>query len=445
MNKKIRQILLIIFIAYLVLFNKSIMPTRREISDLSLVKVVGLDIINEGIYKVQHTNVRSDVANPSTPSTTSSASNSSTAGGSSSSSSDSGSGSPSSSDSEEKNYKLFSVKAATFADAVRSFQTYTDKNLTGSHVLFFLLGEDFAKTGVNLGIDFNTRDYEVRATSTIYITKGTSAYDFLYEATKGTFDVDAKLKSMEENLDAKSISYKTTMLDVEKMIFGCDGTGLIPAIQIINNEEIKNQQKENPAKSNSIIDKQTAISVSDDVFFDYFGYAIIKDKKLAGYLDKEESLTSNILMNKAKGFNINIYLNGDDRVVTGITTSTTKYDFTLSKEGNIEEIKIKTSFRCNVEEVYMENYKFDESFINELQDKQDEQIKVRIEDIINKLKDYDADFLKIRDIFRSAHPYIYRNIEDKWMEQVKNAKISVDVESIIRRTYDFNAVDQEER
>jgi hypothetical protein len=311
MNKKIRKVVFIIFILSVVLWNKVVMPSKREISDLALIKVVGLDIINEGIYKVQHTNVRTDTSSSNTSSFQPS-------GGSSSGKSSSGGSSSQSQTNEIKNNKLFSVKAATFSDAVRTFQTYTDKTLTGSHVLFFIIGEDFAKNGIDLGLDFNERDYEIRSNSIIYITKKSSSYDFLYKATQSTYDVDQKLASMDKNNDAKSISYKTTILDVQKILYSPDGCGLIPSIEIIDNEKNKNLQQADPSTSpnNSIIDRQTAIAVSDDTLFDFSGYGIIRDKKLIGYLDREESLTANILTNKALGFNINIYLNNDERAVT---------------------------------------------------------------------------------------------------------------------------------
>jgi hypothetical protein len=73
-----------------------------------------------------------------------------------------------------------------------------------------------------------------------------------------------------------------------------------------------------------------------------------------------------------------------------------------------------------------------------LEVKQNEQIKVRIENLFNELKKSKTDFLGIRNIFKSAHPYKYRELKENWIEQILNAKITVQVDSVIRRSYDVN-------
>ncbi len=448
MNKKIRQITIIIIFAILILFNNTVMPVKNELSDLDLIKVVGLDVINEGIYKVQHTNVKVNDTDQSSSGGGGGSSGGGSSGGQSSQGQGQGQGqSGNKIEENEENDKIFSVKAATFSDAVRAFQTYTNKNMSGSHVKFFLFGENLAKNDISESIDFNVRDYEVRKNALVFITKGTSARDFLDEATRGSYPVDEKLQSMTKNNEAKGVSYKTTLTDALRIISSCSGAGLIPTIKIIDNEEIKNSQKEDPRQdtSNSIIDKQTAIPITDDIFFDYDGFGVIKDGKLIGYLDREQSFTANLLTNKLQGSNINIYLGENQTVSCGITLSLTKYKFKFDENDNISEISINTMFRDNIEDIYAKDYKIDDKFIKDLEKKQSQQIKARIEDLITKIREFNADFLNIKDVFKQSHPYKYRKIEDKWNEQLMNAKITVEVESNIQRTYDITGLYTEEK
>lgn len=445
MNKKIRQVTMIVIFAILILFNNTVMPVKNELSDLDLIKVVGLDTINEGIYKIQHTNVKVNETDQS-----SSGQSGSSGGNSTSSESGQSKGqgqSEGKAEENEENDKIFSVKAATFSDAVRAFQTYTNKNMTGSHVKFFLLGEELAKNDISESIDFNVRDYEVRKNALVFITKGTSAYDFLDEATRGTYPIDEKLQSMTKNNEAKGISYKTTLIDALKIISSCSGAGLIPTVKVIDDEALKNSQKEDPSSntSNTTIDKQTALPITDDIFFDYDGFGIIKDGKLIGYLDREQSFTANLLMNKLQGSNINIYLGDDETVSCGITLSLTKYKFLFDENDNISEIAIDTMFRDNIEEINAKDYTINDAFIKDLEKKQSEQIKTRIEDLIYKVKEFNADFLNIKDIFKQSHPYKYRKLEDKWIDQLMNADIKIKVESNIQRTYDITGLYPEEK
>lgn len=423
MGKKIIKISFLIMILSIIIWNNKIMPVRKELTDQYLVKVNGMDIINDGIYKAEKTLVELGEKSKSSSSATSSKS-SGTSGGST--------------ENVNKSNKNISIKAVSFAEAVKSIQTYTDKTIAGSHIRYFILGEELAKQDIEFGMDFDIRDYEVRTNAEVYIAKGSSAKDFLNKATTGSYEIDEKLKGMEKNNESKGVSYKTTIIDMLKIFQRDDGAGLIPTLKIIDNETEEKQDTTNLTNdsSNTKIDKQTAQVETKDILFDFSGYGIIKNKKLIGYLDREESITSNILLNQFEGTNINIILDNNETVTCLIRTPKVKYKF-LFDNNKLKEVIITCNFKSNIEEVNTAKNIFTAQMLLDLEKKQSEQIKSRIENIIKREIEYNTDFLDMSVKLKKSHPYKYMNIKDNFIEELKNAKITVEVNSFVRRTYDY--------
>jgi hypothetical protein len=213
--------------------------------------------------------------------------------------------------------------------------------------------------------------------------------------------------------------------------------GLIPALEIVGDGVATPQDPSYKIDvDNSVIDKQNTIIDSPDILFDFAGYGVIKEKKLVGYLDREQSITCNILTNKFKGGNINVVLDDNEVIACLIADTKVKYKFKIN-QNKIEEINIMLNFKGNLEEVYTHKDIFTPKMLAEIAEKQSQQMKSRIQDIIDKVKEYDCDFLGIATQLKQTHPYKYISIKDNFMEQFKNAKINIEAYSSVRRTYDY--------
>lgn len=420
--KKIARAPIIIFIIITVffgVFNKEIMPGRKELTKLELVKVIGMDKVNDGKYRIEETVVR--VESPQQKSSNSKSGGTST----------------------KEKPRVFTTKAVTFSDAIRSFQTYVNKVMAGSHISCMLLGEDFCKNDLSTYLDFNIRDYEVRLNSHIYVTKNSTAKEFLNKTVNSEYSIDEKIISMEESNDGKGVSHDTSLMNVLSVLAKEDSCGLIPTLEIIYNKD--SEQKESTEKSsNNIEDFQTAIVEPDkeaETFFDFGGFAIIHKRKLAGYLDREESITTNILKNRLQGTNMNIELNKDEILSFTILDTNTKYDFKFDGD-KLSEVIIKTSLKANFEEINSKNEVFCSKKIDEFENKISDQMKKEIEKIIEKIKEVKCDFINIEDSARIKHPYKYKKIKDNWVDELVNAKITIEAQTKIVRTYDVLKVDQ---
>lgn len=412
-SNRIQVVIFILLIVGFASFNKLIMPNRKELTELELTKVIGMDRIDDGKYRVEQTIVRIKTEEAS-----------------------SASGSKGGNSNKDKP-KIFSVRGVTFSDAIRSFQTYIDKSLSGSHIKYMLLGEDFCKNDITLGIDFNARDYEVRLNANVYITKKSSARDFITKVVNNEYGLDDKLKSMEKNNEAKNVSYNTSLLQLLSMLARKDSCGLVPTLEIISPEG--DTEPSNDEESSQNIQDFQSPSVdkeeSSETFFDFSGYAIIKERKLIGYLNREESITCNILKNNPGGTNVNIDM-GDNNVISlAMLIANTGYKFIFDGD-KLSEVIIDIEVKSNFEEISIPEDVLKSEKIIELQEKQSEQIKREIEKIVEKLKEYKCDFISMNDMAKIQHPYKYEKIKDKWSEELINAKFTINVKTKILRTYD---------
>lgn len=413
-TKKLKGIVFSILCIGIIAFNKDIMPVRKEITELELSKTIGMDSINEGKYRFEQTVARLyyQKANAKIPESIEDG------------------------DIAEE----FSVKFVTFNDGIRSFQTYTEGSLTGAHLRFFLLGEEMLKGDESLGVDFNLRDPEVRLNAGVYIIKDMKAKEFINKVQNKVYSIDKKIVSMEKNNEAKSVSDKLSVLEFMNILLEEEIGGLIPTLKTIPSEE--EQKKEYGTKKNYF---ESAIMVPDksnEVFFDFGGYAIIQNSVIIGYLDRSDSTTTNIIKNTAKGTNMNIETDDGGMISFGIIKTKTDISFEFDRD-KLKKVIIKSKVHSNFDEVITKENVFTSEKIKELIIKQEIHMKEAIEQVIKQMVEYKCDFLGIKEKARMKHPYKFKKMESNWNEELCNAEFEVITKCNIDRTYDILALKYE--
>lgn len=250
--KKIRKIIIYIIIFGFAAFNNKIMPERKELTELELTKVIGMDKINEDINKVQQTIVRVPIEEQSGKSEGGSASSGGTSGG-------------------EESSKILTVKGISFSDVIRTFQTYANKRLAGSHIKFMILGENMCNEELIPNLDFNFRHYDVRLNADIYIAKESSAEDFLVSTTKNSYNLDEKIANMENNNSTKSVSNETTIIELMSKLAEKDSTVLVPTLEVISEkgEQKTDEQKEEADGVGGFKSAEIDSKNSTETFFDF--------------------------------------------------------------------------------------------------------------------------------------------------------------------------------
>lgn len=257
--KKIRKILIFIIIFGFAAFNNKIMPERKELTELELTKVIGMDKINEDINKTQQTIVRVPIGEQSGKSEGGSASSGGTSGG-------------------QESSKILTVKGISFSDVIRTFQTYSNKRLAGSHIKYMILGENMCDEDFISNIDFNFRHYDVRLNADVYIAKDSSAKDFLTKTTKTSYNLDEKIASMENNNLSKNVSNETTIIELMSQLAEKESSVLVPTLEVISeNGQLKtDEQKEEADGIGGFKSAEIAAENNTETFFDFRWICSIK-------------------------------------------------------------------------------------------------------------------------------------------------------------------------
>lgn len=388
MKKSYLIILTILFFLVLLLSNSNILPTKTEITELDIANVIGLDIYNE---KYEMTVVR----NNSQESTGTSSEFGATQG-----------------------ETISIVDDSYMADLLNS-QTLSDKYINVSHARYYIVGEESVDSDFEHIIDYLSRNYQTRIDAKIIIVKGNTAKEFLQKVSSESYKLSDKLDNMEQDFESRSISKSLKIFEAVDILLRENMDGVIPVIELIDKEEI---------------------DVSDNTSnykepFDFAGLVVLKDAKIAGYLDKEETKAYNYIINEVEDFFI-FCKDEDAEIFFGMKDLKTNIDFKIN-DGKIEKIIFNTKFKSSFEEIKSNIDVFTMKNTEKYEKMQEEIVQERIKNIIYKSFDIDVDYIMLEDTLHREHPYEYAKMEGNIWQAIKEAEIEINVDSSLKTTFNI--------
>lgn len=400
MRTKIILIIVAIGLFIVLVLNSKLMPLRREISDMEIILIAGLDKVGDE-YMITFIK-RNQSSSPSA-----------------------GDGEDSSSGSQ-----VISMTADSYSVALRQLQTTTDKFTTASHIKYYIVGEETLKTDFVHITDAIARGYQTRLNSKIYMARDMTAKEFLEKASKLEFKIEEKLRNMENSFWEKSSSVDTDILDFGHISFSKNGVGLIDTLEFYATAD--EEKKDNMESSVGGKEEET----KDKISFGFGPAAVISNCKLAGFLTKDETKIANYILNEDNVDVSTVYYKGNF-VVFRIEELKSKISFKFDKKDILNEVIIEVTFNANYEETNAIIPIFTENMIQYFEDELNDKIVNKINEIITLQKQKEIDFLNFEDKLGFIHPYKYEKNKDRFMEYFKNSKITVNSKGRIQTTYDI--------
>ena len=398
--KIIKVITILIIVIFISLTSKSLLPMSSEIDDMEILKLTGLDYIkdeeNDNKASLSFLIEKEE-------------------GGSDSSQKES----------QSKKQKVLTYKASSFNEAVRSMQFYTDKTMAGSHVKYFLIGEETAKNDIDKVLDILSKDQEVRLSSNIYIIKDMTAQEFLNQAINSEYKLSDMLDNIEKNSGQKTIAKYITISEILSSKLSETEIYLVPTLEFTSNIE-KITETEGGEEETDELTKQ----------FEFYGYAVMKDNKLIDFLDDKEAIIYNMLINESKGGNVDVENEKGDIVSFGINDITTGYSFRFDDKNNLKQVDISLKYRSNFEEVLSKEDITDIKVLEKYKKMQEDKVKKQAEELIKKSQELNLDIFGIGEKLNVKHPYKDRKIKENFRKNYGSLNIKVKVEADIERTYD---------
>jgi spore germination protein KC len=375
--------------------NTDFLPRRREIDDLQLVQVIGIDKSINNPDNFMITIASKKLTEEGSQDSTGNGSGGENKGG--------------------QKALIVTAEGKTAFDAARNIQTHSDKTIFWGHTGYYLIGEEAAKENIAKYIDFFTRDHELRIEAKIYIVKGSTAKELMEMSNKSDFYIIDKLDNLGENIKFLSTSEEMKVSDLMRFIDIHHGSARVPSIELVSRADR---------------------SVAQLFDIESYGYAIFKSLKLVGHMGRDVSRGVNLITNNVGSSVVVVKdLSGQDASLEIIQSNAEVIPH--FKDDKLSEVTIQVKVKSNLGEVQSQMDVINEKSIHFMEDQQSEILEKEMKDVIKKVVDLESDCLEICDRIRIRRPLKWHKIEKQWMQILPNLKFNVQVESVIERTYDL--------
>ncbi|OKP95457.1 Ger(x)C family spore germination protein [Paenibacillus sp. P46E] len=353
---------------------------RKEMDDLALVMASGVDLLEDGQLEVTL-----QIALPSgMPSTLKAG-----AGG-------------------QKPVVVISAKGKDSLEAIDRLQQQMSRYIYFGHREVFIIGEQYAKHGVNQVLDMFSRFPESRYNSFVVTAYGCSAKEILNEMYPLELIPGLGISKIQASKSSFSIK-------MDEFMNALSTQGISPvtaAIRVMN----KDSEKETFAIDHAAV---------------YLG------SKLKGFLQQNEleMLRWWIGENYRMGFTVRAQPEDDqyNGTVSAQTLKSRVKVSTVMKNGNPQaSVSFHTTVRVTANDSRLD--------LNKVEDKKNieelfsNNVKARIEQMVSHLqKELKSDVLGIGDEVHVEHPYEWKKIKDQWNDIFPDVPVSIKVDVDIER------------
>lgn len=306
--------------------------------------------------------------------------------------------------------KIITAEGNSLFDAIRNVISIAGKRLYWSHAKIMILSKSIASEGVFEILEWFSRDAETRLDVEILISTEESAKEiFMSDKPLGNILSYTLLDTFENQVNlSKTPTTDILLFDIESNIKG--NSIVLPVISL------KRENKKNIPQIN--------------------GCAIIKEDKLAGFLNGEETKDLLFIKNQIKGGILVEEMKTENKPVPvslEIFKNKTKVTPEIKNKEIIFNINIETTVA--VDEVNGKGNFFDEKGIKKLEQNASNNLKKRTEALIKKLQqDYGADIFGFSSKLREDKVQTYKNVSNNWSETFKNLKVNIKAKVIIKNS-----------
>ena len=303
--------------------------------------------------------------------------------------------------------------ASTIQEAVRRVILECPDKLYLSHMELLIISERVAKERFADAVDFFVRDYEGSNRFILAVSNGCEPKDIL--------DITTPLEKIPSTNIVKSIesTYKYYGTSTDKKFIQAmseileDGDEMVvPSIGV-------DGDLEESSKSDNVeeFEPKAKIIIENMAYF--------KDKKLAGFLAKDDNICYNLL--KGELSDTIIEAESTDTFVAEVLKNSVKLTPKVKNGEYIVDVKVKMT--CNITEVGEKIEKIDESNIEDYEKILGEQLKTKIEKYIDNCQNkYECDIVGLSELYRKKLNKEYKKVENNFYTDIyKNIKANVEV------------------
>ncbi|MEF3310134.1 Ger(x)C family spore germination protein [Paenibacillus sp. GYB004] len=363
---------------------------RKELNDLAITAGLGIDLTDNGEYRVSAQVVKPGEITKSKGSSLSSP------------------------------VLLYSETGSTVFEAIRKMTISSPRKIYLAHLRILVIGEKLARKGIGEALDLVSRDQELRTDFFIVVAKGGKAEDVLKALTP--LDTIPSVKMFNSLEISEKVWAPTAKVTLDKLVTAFASTGRQPvlsAIQLTGDKEIGNQTA-------------NLERIEQAAYLKYTGLAALKEDKLVGWLNENESKGLNYMLGNVKstvGF-VNCPGGGKTAMEVIRTVSSMKARIVDGKPVADVVVRMET----NVGEVMCKIDLTKEESILDLERRSNQMVKSFIAAALQQAqKQLKVDIFGFGEAVHRADPKVWRQLEPDWDRHFSNMQIHVKVISKVRR------------
>ncbi len=301
--------------------------------------------------------------------------------------------------------------------AMRQMQDYTSrKYIFFGHTAHLLLGETAAEQGVEKYLEHIERSAEMRLNTFFYVVRDGTAQEAVSSAGQEGDGIADLLTSLEKDVQLMSESHVFTCGETAEMLAE-QGCCLAAAVSLVKQEGI--------------------LAGEDPVTLAAAGYAILKEGRLAGYLDPDLARGANLLM----GLKGEDFLEVPDgagswaalRLVRSRVFCLPEYG-----EGELTSLLIRVEVDCSLDELRAPADPQSSETLEKLAFGAEELELDRIRRVLERSRALETDFCGIGQRVRARRPAAFDGMSVSWEGRFPELPLEVQVECRILRTRDGN-------
>lgn len=299
--------------------------------------------------------------------------------------------------------------------AMNRLQNYTaNASLFYAHTRYVVIGQSAAETGIAPYLDFVERDVAMRLSAPLFIVYDATAQHAILNTGGEKTDITENLSALEQDVSRQGNGHAFTCGEIAQGLASA-GSALACAVVCVPSKE------------------QNA---GDETILPY-GYGILKDGKLAGFLPGELAIGVNVLLNL--GGHGDVLLQDAQGAAVTVALDTTKAGFTpvWNDDGSLQCVEVSVTARAAITELSEPQEITNPAYLDQLDQALADTLRGWIEAILSQSQTLQADFLGIGQQIATQSPNKWTKIRPDWNRILPETAFRISVTGLVERTFDL--------
>ena len=292
--------------------------------------------------------------------------------------------------------------SVSMSRAMRQMQDYTSRK-------YIFFGQ-----GVEKYLEHMERSVEMRLNTFLYVVRGGTAQEAISSAGKSGDGVVDLLTSLEKDVQLMSESHVFTCGETAEMLAE-QGCCLAAAISLVRQEDI--------------------LAGEDPLTLSAAGYAILKDGRLAGYLDPDLARGANLLMGLSGEDILEVPDGSGGWAALRLIRSRVSY-LPEYRDRELTGLRIRVKLDCSMDELSPSADTRDPETREKLIAGAEELELERIRRVLERSRSLAADFCGIGKQVRAGRPLAFDAAAETWEERFPTLPLEAEVSCLLLQTRD---------